>query len=729
MSRYWYQEQLRILQTVLREKDAAQYDAEAVVRYMKETGSNCLVVNGGGVVDFFSGDIIPGDSLPADNIHGEAEMGRPCRFLNGQDILGKLVKACHASQIRVIARVDFRGVEKERYERKPHWFGQGEDGTPLMGWNDRIHRPCYTGIYGNSHAEEFVRRLMERYDLDGIWENCVTFGYGACYCPSCRESYRACSGKEIPTGQPYTSEAFREYREWKSIHAKAHMERMRQTVKSFGEEKAYVSEIFGMYHVSTSLNSGIDLYDAKDEFDFLVSPLFLDGSAEPERKYEDYSHAASGVRFLKAIAPEKQCVALSGGNGTKWRYVTAPRLENRIWLWEAVSTGGNLWNNYFNGQCPAKAVDRRAAGAEKEIYQYLKEHAEFLDGQIPDGETGVFYSRATRDVWGRDSMKEDGYGTAIRGVERVLFDCHIPYRFVTDLELSDERLKGLKVLILPNAACISEEHVEVIRRFVRNGGGLVASFRTSLYDERGNRRPDFGLKDVFGCSFTGIVRDTRQDSYQKVRLPQHPVLKGMDADRTDMIMNEEETLLCTRQNQEYHMVASFVPMIYNQPPEYAWIPEEETEYPTILAGQYGKGRVVYFANQTDKACFTNGHEDFINSFYNAVEWASGGFSFRAQVPESVHVALTCDRERPGRKVISFVNATSGPFRPVRSLLPVYGLEVRITGLSLKGARSLREESEIEVLEQQQGGEKQIVIRIPCLREFSSVFLDTEEEGK
>lgn len=40
------------------------------------------------------------------------------------------------------------------------------------------------------------------------------------------------------------------------------------------------------------------------------------------------------------------------------------------------------------------------------------------------------------------------------------------------------------MLLLPNAACLSEEHMEVIRRFVENGGGLVASFRTSLYDEK-----------------------------------------------------------------------------------------------------------------------------------------------------------------------------------------------------------------------------------------------------
>ena len=104
---------------------------------------------------------------------------------------------------RIIVRVDFRDVEKERYEQKPHWFGQNEDGSPLMGWNDRIYRPCYTSFYGSGHAEEFIRKLLQEYDVDGVWENCVIFGYGPCYWPGCRESFRAYSGREIPSGADY----------------------------------------------------------------------------------------------------------------------------------------------------------------------------------------------------------------------------------------------------------------------------------------------------------------------------------------------------------------------------------------------------------------------------------------------------------------------------------------------------------------------------------------------
>ncbi|HEY5466699.1 MAG TPA: hypothetical protein VIL27_06660, partial [Clostridia bacterium] len=53
MAKHWYQKNLRFLQTVLREIDIIGYDAKGVVDYMVKSNSNCLVVNAGGIVDFF----------------------------------------------------------------------------------------------------------------------------------------------------------------------------------------------------------------------------------------------------------------------------------------------------------------------------------------------------------------------------------------------------------------------------------------------------------------------------------------------------------------------------------------------------------------------------------------------------------------------------------------------------------------------------------------------------
>lgn len=164
--KYWYQKQLRILQTVLREPDIINYDAVAVVKYMKKTYTNCIVVNAGGIVDFF------------DN---ETPMGRKNMFISGENMLDDLVGECHMNDIRVMVRVDFRGVEQERYEQKPDWFAQEADGSPKVGWG-KIYKPCYNAAYSNDHAIDFIQRIMEKYEIDGVWENSVGFGDGPCYC-------------------------------------------------------------------------------------------------------------------------------------------------------------------------------------------------------------------------------------------------------------------------------------------------------------------------------------------------------------------------------------------------------------------------------------------------------------------------------------------------------------------------------------------------------------------
>jgi hypothetical protein len=54
---------------------------------------------------------------------------------------------------------------------------------------------------------------------------------------------------------------------------------------------------------------------------------------------------------------------------------------------------------------------------------------------------------------------------------------------------------------LPGAACLSDAQCSALRRYVSDGGTLVATMETSLFDEWGNRRPGFALADVFGIEY------------------------------------------------------------------------------------------------------------------------------------------------------------------------------------------------------------------------------------
>ncbi|MFA6507985.1 MAG: alpha-amylase family protein [Treponemataceae bacterium] len=707
---YWYRKQLRILQTVLREIDIVDYDAEAVVGYMEKSGSNVLIVNAGGIVDFF---------------HNEIELAHWNPFMErGQEILADICAACHRAGFHVIVRVDFRGVQKYRYEAHPDWFAANADGSPKIN-PQGLYSPCYLGEYANGHAVRFIRSLMGKFPVDGIWENSVAFGSQVCYCKTCRDAYRADTGNEIPQSGDYASAVFAPYRSWKSVKAREHIRRLRAAVKESGEDKAFAAEVFGIYHASSSFNSGIDTYAAAD-FDFIVGTGFLTG-APNGKPYDDLSYAASAVRFLKAVDPKKQTVLLTGNNGTRWRLVKDPHAETRLWMWEAASVGANFWNCLFNGQHPDATVDRRNAYVEADAYGYLKENEKILAGQAPVMDAAIFFSKATRDFIGSDDESRDGYGVGIKGLESVLVDAHIPYGFVTDRGFCAESLRGVKILCIPNGACLSEAEIAVVRGYVRSGGSLLAGFETSLYDENCVRRNDFGLTDVFGVSSTGLIKNTETDCYQMVRAPDHPLLAGMNAGKTRFFINGGKTLLVTPKSANGETVCTYIPMIPNQYPEQAWIRTEETDFPTVYANRFGNGRVVYFANQMEACVYKNGHEDFFDLVRNAFNWLAPELSLQTDAPDSVHVGLTKGLGESDKYVLAFVNVASSGRRTIKKVSPTRPFSVSLTvpASRLEEFRTLFPKTGADITPtraENVKGALRVVFTVPSFEEFFSVYI-------
>ena len=694
------------MHTVLREIDASNYDAAAVVRYLKKGAYNTLCVNAGGIVDFFQ------NPSPAANVN---------RFMGTRDILKEITTACKEADIKVIARIDFRGAEEHIYQKFPDWFKKDDAQNPVKTTYTRpvLYESCYTGKYRNEYGNQFVRYVLKNYAVDGIWHNAPAVN-GICYCADCRSSYEGASGEQIPLAQVATEAQLDRYMAWKEKAADEYMDRLKKTVKSFGPDKAYTAEVFSIYGVGQRIDSGIDIDSARRHFDILVSVAFLTSHESGDLShYEDLKYGSTIIKFLKSMVPEREAVVMYGGNGTSHRLVIDPPEDLKVWLWQILSAGGRFWNCYFTN-VPTLSHDNRNAFNETEAYQFVKENERLLEQHVPVANVGIYYSHATRISYRRKSEEGDRFGTDIRGIESVLMENHIPHDFILDNLISGDKLSKYKVIFLPNVRNMSDREVELLKEYVRSGGNLIATYATSLYDADGKERTDYALSELLGVHYAGKRENTRRDNYQYILRRDHPVVSE-DSRETELLFNAGFTALC-KPRASADVICTWVPTIQNQPPDKAWVDKFSTEFPTVVESKFGNGKVIYFANQPDLLSYTVGHPDVRNLLSRSVRYLLGNATLvMTNAPSSVHIGFTKSRVNDGQYIISLVNTTSGPVRPIRELIPVADvhLTLRMEGKSLKGHKVLRCQGDCGITSQG----RDVTLRISRLTDFFAASIE------
>jgi len=86
---------------------------------------------------------------------------------------------------------------------------------------------------------------------------------------------------------------------------------------------------------------------------------------------------------------------------------------------------------------------------------------------------------------------------------KVLEDLGLQYDFISYLDVEEERVrlnKKFKVIILPKTICLSDKEAQALKRFVYDGGILIADYLCGMMDQRGRGREKGILDDLFGIA-------------------------------------------------------------------------------------------------------------------------------------------------------------------------------------------------------------------------------------
>jgi hypothetical protein len=347
------------------------------------------------------------------------------------------------------------------------------------------------------------------------------------------------------------------------------------------------------------------------------------------------------------------------------------------------------WFTKFSGTL----YDRRWLKVVEGMYQRFHRWERYLRNEQPLARVAMVYSQQTAWFYGGDkaSQKVEDH---TRGMYHALIEARIPFEMVHDRKLEADQVDQFKLLILPNIAAMSEAQCEQLRQYVRRGGSVLATLETSLYDEWGGRRADFGLADLFGVSFHGGPAGPMQNSYLRVESEtRHPILAGLeDAGR---IINGVWRLEVAAREPFPNPPLTLIPSYPDLPMEKVYPRRPQTDIAEVYLRELRGGRVAYFPWDIDRTFWEVLCTDHGRLLRNTVEWAlNEEHPVRVTGPGVLDVTLWRQRDSMTVHLVNLTNPMmmKGPFR---ELIPVGEQKVRVRlpeGKRARGVRLLAAES-------------------------------------
>ena len=697
----WYRRAYRWGQTNITEKDPVRYDIPWWREYWKRTHVQAVIINAGGIVAYYP------SKFP---LHHRAE------FLNNRDLFGELTRAAHDDGLFVMARMDSNRAAEDFFKAHPDWFARDIDGRPYRAADKYI--ACINSAYYDEYLPAVLQEIIERSHPEGITDNSWA-GMGResiCYCANCDRRFREKTGKALPRQANWDDPAYRDWIMWSYARRTALWELNNKVTQAAG----------GPDCIWSGMNSGSVSAQARSFRDLReickrAHIMMLDHQRRDDdtgfQQNADTGKRVHGLLGWDKLAPESMAMYQSGPG--YYRVASKPAPEARMWMIAGIAGGIQPWWHHV----AAYHEDRRMYRTAEPVMRWCAENESYLVNRQPVATVGIVWSQRNTDFFGRDEAAER-VDAPYTGFMHALVRARIPY---LPLHADDVARDGSKFasLILPNVGGLSNEQCAAIKKYVEGGGSLVATGVTSLYDEWGDPRADFGLADVLGVRRMGETPRLggaggrrpggargggdrfAPDGHTYLRLSpelrarvygpkagdepapsgtRHAVLRGFD--ETDLLPYGG-TLNPLRVNPGAIVPLTFVPPFPTYPPETAWMRQPASDIPGLVLSERGKSRVAYMPADIDRRYAREHLPDHGDLLANLIRWtANGNIPISVQGPGMIDCHLY---EQPGRMIVHLVNLTSANTwrAPVEELIAVGPLKVQVRTPANLSARSAR----------------------------------------
>ncbi|MGC8639085.1 MAG: alpha-amylase family protein [Isosphaeraceae bacterium] len=675
----WYRRALRWGQTNITEMDPASYDIAWWRRYWRDTHIQGVIINAGGIVAYYP------SKFP---LHHRAN------GLGARDLYGELARAAHEDGLCVFARMDSNRTHEAFFHAHPDWFAVNRAGQPYREGD--LYVTCINIPYYEEYIPGVLSEIIERSHPEGITDNSWSGldRNSPCYCKNCQRRFRERTGQPIPVRKDWDNPMYRQWILWNYERRLEVWDLNNRTTRRAG----------GPHCLWVGMNSGSVAAQASRFRDCVAichraEILMLDHQARDDASgFQDNGDTGKKIHGLlgwEKLAPESMAMYQAGR--PTFRRASKPEPEARLWVLEGIAGGIQPWWHHVG----ASQEDRRQFRTIEPLNRWHLENQEYLVTCRPLARVGVVWSQRHTDFYGRDDAAVL-VDLPYRGMINALIRARIPYLPV-HIDHVDRDGGDLAVLVLPDLAVLSDRQCASIGRFVDRGGHLVATGRTSLYDEWGRPRSDYALRDLLGVRAAANRQATIAEDLERARATvhsylrlspgtqrekkgsgsggvppakrRHPVLQGLED--TDILAFGGQ-LVGIAPTNDAEVVLTYIPPFPIYPPETAWMRTSHTDVPGLMVRTTPRGsRVAFLTADLDRRFGRDNLPDHGDLLANLVHWAAGDAN-----PLQVEGRGFIDchlYHQPGRMILHLVNLTNAATAraPVHELIPVGPLTIRV----------------------------------------------------
>ena len=554
----------------------------------------------------------------------------------------------------------------------PEWEMRDEDGKP-------VGRFCYNSGYLEAMKQIVAEELA--YGIDGFHLDMLDQGFGppyGCWCTTCQSLFEKQFGKKMPKGVTWNED-------WERM-----LEFRYQASEHF--EQALYAHI-----KSLNPSASVDFnYHGNPPFSWEVGqlPVRHAGNADfvtGETGMWGFSAITVGLNaeFYRAATPGRPVqVAISRDARVYHNQTVRPLADLRWELLGLLAHGAFVTvvdKTAFDGGLDplayervgaafADALARREHFGQKATVEVVGQASRLSAGRLAletsnaggtPGETGgtpaplpqqlgpktvaevgLYFSSRTRDWFARE--KPEDYFQSFLGAHKALVYEHIPWGVILDENVTLPLLKQFPIVMLPGVAILSDNEVELLNRYVSEGGKLIVTGLSGCCDRWGKVQGKSSIESLTGARF--VSKLDSMDNWVRFTGSQASSHKNQFApngrlDWPFLVKGPAVIYEATSAEPVGELMKPYRTVRQQQGKEGTQWPmsAEAAVGPAILVNQLGKGTVVTFAGSPDFATASEHHiVETRKLLRNAVRFLDPAPRIEIAAPANVEAVVTDD---------------------------------------------------------------------------------------